>query len=313
MEGDLLREQSAQEPDESPSFPRARHVTHEHLLGAIVAELSTRPRPATLRILDAGCGEASFVQYLHESIPLLLPDWPFEVYGFDVGDHGVQEEGFLESALQRLASDHPHVDWQSRIRPTSVTEPWPFGDGQFEAVVSNQVCEHVSDLEHFFAENARVLSPGGFGLHLFPLRSSILEGHVLIPFAHRIRDHDLSRWFLARLTNLGVGKFRQHARQPLPVEQIAISHADYLHFFTSYHSWRDVVNAAKACGLRASYRYTADLYVRKWNSLRGRPLQRAANRRHPVSESLAFHVLKYVSGVTLLLTKEQRYRDPRPA
>ncbi len=38
---------------------------------------------------------------------------------------------------------------------------WPFNDNSIDCVVSNQVVEHLSDLDHYFKEAARVLKPGG--------------------------------------------------------------------------------------------------------------------------------------------------------
>jgi SAM-dependent methyltransferase len=40
-------------------------------------------------------------------------------------------------------------------------ERWPFEDCSLDAVVSNQVIEHLSDVDHFIGEAARVLRPGG--------------------------------------------------------------------------------------------------------------------------------------------------------
>lgn len=40
-------------------------------------------------------------------------------------------------------------------------ERWPFADGSIDCVISNQVVEHLSDLDHFFGEASRVLKKGG--------------------------------------------------------------------------------------------------------------------------------------------------------
>jgi ubiquinone/menaquinone biosynthesis C-methylase UbiE len=40
-------------------------------------------------------------------------------------------------------------------------ELWPFEDGSVACVVSNQVIEHLSNVDHFIAEASRVLVPGG--------------------------------------------------------------------------------------------------------------------------------------------------------
>ena len=41
-------------------------------------------------------------------------------------------------------------------------EKWPINDESVDCVVSNQVVEHLSDLDFFFSEAARVLKPGGY-------------------------------------------------------------------------------------------------------------------------------------------------------
>ncbi len=40
-------------------------------------------------------------------------------------------------------------------------ETWPFDDNSIDCVVSNQVVEHLSDLDHYFKEASRVLKKGG--------------------------------------------------------------------------------------------------------------------------------------------------------
>lgn len=39
---------------------------------------------------------------------------------------------------------------------------WPFQNESIDCVVTNQVIEHLSDLDHFFSEASRVLKKGGF-------------------------------------------------------------------------------------------------------------------------------------------------------
>jgi len=40
-------------------------------------------------------------------------------------------------------------------------DPWPFQNESIDCVVSNQVVEHLSDLDHYFSEASRVLKKGG--------------------------------------------------------------------------------------------------------------------------------------------------------
>ena len=41
-------------------------------------------------------------------------------------------------------------------------DKWPLKDNSVDCVVSNQVVEHLSNLDHFFSEAERVLKPGGY-------------------------------------------------------------------------------------------------------------------------------------------------------
>ena len=61
----------------------------------------------------------------------------------------------LGRARRRLA------DAPVTLREMDVTEPWPFDDGAFDAVVATLVLEHVERLAPVFREAHRVLRPGG--------------------------------------------------------------------------------------------------------------------------------------------------------
>ena len=56
----------------------------------------------------------------------------------------------------------------------------------FYIVVSNQVFEHVFELEKVCDEIARVLRPGGTLVALMPTREVIWEDHVKMPLVHRL-------------------------------------------------------------------------------------------------------------------------------
>jgi ubiquinone/menaquinone biosynthesis C-methylase UbiE len=61
----------------------------------------------------------------------------------------------LGRARRRLA------DAPVTLRQMDVTEPWPFDDGAFDAVVATLVLEHVERLAPVFREAHRVLRTGG--------------------------------------------------------------------------------------------------------------------------------------------------------
>jgi SAM-dependent methyltransferase len=65
---------------------------------------------------------------------------------------------------------------------------FPVPDASFDFVVSFQVLEHVTSIEHILSECVRVLRPGGIMYHVFPNYSSFYEGHyavVWLPFLNK--------------------------------------------------------------------------------------------------------------------------------
>ncbi|MDO8553018.1 MAG: methyltransferase domain-containing protein [bacterium] len=95
-----------------------------------------------MTILDIGCGRGDFAE-------------AFAGAGLIV--HGVDREraGHFPNSVTFTAAD-------------LVYEPLPYKDGTFDIVFSKSVIEHVTNPEHFIAENLRVLKPGGRLICLTP-------------------------------------------------------------------------------------------------------------------------------------------------
>ena len=88
----------------------------------------------------------------------------------------------------------------------------PFADASFDLVVNNQVMEHVADLDGALGEIHRALKPGGVVLSLFPARDVWREGHIGIPFAHRLPRGSRVRFgYTVALRALGLGTWKEQA------------------------------------------------------------------------------------------------------
>ena len=74
----------------------------------------------------------------------------------------------------------------------------PFPDAHFDVVTSNQVFEHVPDLEAGLVEIAHVLKPGGRLYFTFPHQDMWREVHSNVFFVHWMTPH--SRFRLAWLS-----------------------------------------------------------------------------------------------------------------
>jgi len=65
----------------------------------------------------------------------------------------------------------------------------PFPDELFNAVVSNQVLEHVNDVESYFSESARTLKSDSRSMFNFPHRIQLYDTHSQTWFVHYFPKH----------------------------------------------------------------------------------------------------------------------------
>jgi SAM-dependent methyltransferase len=266
-------------------------LTHQHILTAIRSELPT----GGVRVLDVGCGDGGLAGFLQSHLA------GAQVFGFDVTDiDSMHRPDFPDSTVRRLLGAVPDVPWQDRIRGIPVGDAWPYPDASFDAAVSNQVLEHVTDLDAFLAELGRVLAPGGRSVHVFPVRSTLFDGHVRMPLVHRIAGLEQRTALVRMWSRLGIGT-------RTPAEDIA-GYADrasgYLHLATVYRPLREFVVASSRAGLLLSYRYTRELYGLKLASVLGRRLpQTYRTRRRAMPDWAAFCALRHLSSITLVLEK----------
>jgi SAM-dependent methyltransferase len=168
---------------------------------------------SSLRVLDFGCGRGEIVRALREQ--------DINAYGADVFYSGstfkaeMGEELFHEGRMRVIEGD-------GRL---------PFEEGAFDLVISNQVLEHVEDLETATSEIHRVLKPGGRAYHHFPSREVLREGHIGVPLAHRLPAGAARQAYATSLRRLGRG-FHRDDRPP------AVWAAESLAWIDSYTTYR---------------------------------------------------------------------------
>lgn len=249
------------------------------------------------------------IAYVLNCLQLIHPAQKIDIYGFDVLDHGIQPTQFMQRAISKLSEDCPNIDWSKRLFAVSVKEPWPFSDEFFDVVLSNQVMEHVRAPSRFLAEHYRVLCSGGYGLHLFPLKHYIYEGHLLLPWVHRIKSWDYLRTYIKGLSRIGLGKYRAHHRAyGVTCNEFAERHADYVYFLTHYLTEDEALAVSRTAGFRASFKFSHEFYFAKLRSLFGwEPAQRYRFQGRAFSDAIAVKFLRYLSSVTLTLEKQNTY------
>lgn len=291
-------------------LPRAKSITHLHLLSIINSQVLDVPSGSIVRVLDAGCGRGDLIAYLHKGLSALRPDLRFEVYGFDVSWGTAQTNEAKVRAVVQLREAAPGPDWSQRITFLSAASAWPYADAAFDAIVSNQVFEHVADHHKFVAEVKRTLVPGGFSAHLFPLKNYVYEGHLFVPFAHRFENHDFALAYLRFMHRIGFGRLDAEGRASRDGVANAENQADWLMRFTNYRSKKDFLTLGRREGLRVSFRFTDEFYWAKVRSLLRRPPKYVyVRKRSVIRDWFSLTLLKYVSSITLFFVKPEAPED----
>ena len=286
-------------------------ITHHHLCAVINSEIEKRSVPPVIRILDMGCGNGQMIAFLQRKLYQLRENLKFEIYGFDVMDSNVQASAYFDRTFKFLGQEFAYIDWGKRIFKITTKQEWPFQEGFFDYVISNQVMEHVFDHDFSFQQIRRVLADDGVSVHLFPLMNYMYEGHLLLPFVHRISNTDLLFDYIKVCSLLGLGKYRQFF--PLgstsDLTFFCRKHTDYMIYETNYLSPQEVYKIAKRNRMRCSFRYTEEYYFNKLRQVLRLPLKyKYSLIRHPWWERMLFVFLVRLSSVTLVLEKSNMYQ-----
>ena len=165
--------------------------TYEFVAEWVMTHIAKHPA----RVLDYGCGAGRIVG--------LLRARGISAFGCDVYYEGGDYSGDVPDELRSFVR---------RMEGGVI----PFDDESFDVVVSNQVFEHVPNIDEALREIARVLRPGGTALNLFPDASVWREGHCGIPFLHWFPKGSKLRVYYAALgctVGLGVHKNDKSALQ----------------------------------------------------------------------------------------------------
>ena len=210
----------------------AGYQPHTEILRYITdADKADTTQLKDLKILDWGCGRGRLVAYLLERSA--------NAYGVDVNfDTTNQASAYFDQQ-----------GWNSadRLRTLYDGSKTNFPDGYFDVIISDNVLEHIADLDSVFAEMARLTKPGGRNFHLFPARFTLFEGHLCMPLVHWLPKNGLRRRIIQLFTAIGVGP---HWRE---LDQMARSKKAEIYFQyscnkTFYRAPRDILEACSLHG-----------------------------------------------------------------
>jgi SAM-dependent methyltransferase len=287
-------------------------VVHHHLVAVINSEIETDKKSMNeISILDAGCGNCKTISLIYSKINELNPSIIVHIHGFDVNDSQVQEDSFFEKSINFLDKEIPGHKWAERLKLIESNDVWPYENDKFDFVISNQVLEHVFNKNHFFREMNRVLKVGGKGIHIFPLKHYIIEGHLLLPFVHRIKNRDYLNWYIKFFSRIGLGKYKKLRKNNpnLSLDDYANMHSDYMIHNTDYVTKSELFRLAKRYHFRSSFRYSGWMYINKFRSVFRMRLAYQYNFLKNIIISYFMEIfLLRLSSITLFLEKLNIYR-----
>ena len=201
---------------------------------------------SSFRIFDLGCGTAQTIAYLRA---LGYDAWGGEAsrQQFDLARRGLEGVGLDPSATVLL-------DLSSG--------KYPIPDQYFDFVYSDNVLEHVENLESFVQEADRLTRTGGWGIHIFPSRWRLIEAHVRVPFVHWTRNSSV-RLALIRLSiAMGMDPLWVKTKTMSPREA-AQTYLRYLNDHTFYRPLSEIRVAFRRAGLGCDTRPTRDTISQK--------------------------------------------------
>ena len=174
----------------------------------------------------------------------------------------------------------------------------PFPDGHFDFALSNQVFEHVQDLDLVLREIRRVLRARARMLLLFPSREVIREGHCGVPMAHWFAPTSALRYPYMRLMRaLGYGYFKAGKTQAAWAREFI----DWLDRYTVYRDYAEIRQAFRDAGLEV--RHLEEDYVAYRLGRLALPWLAAAARSTVLAQP-ARAFCRRMAGMVILATKE---------
>jgi SAM-dependent methyltransferase len=163
-----LQEQLAK--DRSPSADEIKSSTNRFLL--LYEALVSNPLPKGSKILELGCGIGDWVAHLNSE--------GFDAHGVDIQEFWGKDYEHYWKNIEKPS--HPYLN---KLRKIDVKDyRLPYSDDYFDLIFSDQVIEHVFDIESVLNEASRVLKPSGLQIHKFPGLNGAIERHTMIPITY---------------------------------------------------------------------------------------------------------------------------------
>lgn len=142
--------------------------------------------PSQMNVLDWGCGRGRATLWFLER--------GYNSYGIDLDPETIKNGRVL---LEQKGFDPSNL---TVLSPEGLSD---FPTDFFHFTYSNQVFEHVRDLDGVARELWRVTARRGEGHHIFPAHKEIVEGHLFMPFVHWLPKNKWRRRLISLCVRMG--------------------------------------------------------------------------------------------------------------
>lgn len=181
----------------------------------------------------------------------------------------------------------------------------PFPDDHFELCVTNQVFEHVFDLDTALSEISRVLRPGGTMISIFPSLGIMREGHIGIAFAHWLPPGSRAQYaYILAARALGFGRNR-HDRDRLAWVRLSADR------FTSSIVYRTRRNLIRSFAPYFDWAHEEPRYIRFRMGAHPKLCRLAWVADTPVLRSLGVFALRSAMGM-VVVNRNRKQAPTRP-
>lgn len=192
-----------------------------------------------ISILDMGCGEGSLLALLRQE----SPKWA--LYGIDIYlDQARYRQG--DSTLDDIRQRNKSINFYN-IQPYDKLD---FLDKSFDIIICNQVFEHVDDLPRLLDILANRLKDSGYLIAGYPTSEIIIEPHLWIPFAHKLKKRKAKELALnIKFTTMKLLNIMRSPRKWSERNEYILNELNYMQTNLFYRSKRAYEDQLKKIGL----------------------------------------------------------------
>jgi SAM-dependent methyltransferase len=191
-----------------------------------------------LAILDWGCGRGRAVAKFREM--------GYRSFGVDIDEMPIKNSENFFSSIGLCSEELLKVLNSNNISP--------FPNESFHVIYSEQVFEHIENMDAVAKEMYRIMKKGGIGIHHYPAKWVIKEGHLFQPFIHWFPKNRLRFLAILFFTILGLEPNWSNSKNLSAIKKAEIYYQYSIHK-TFYRSVKEIKKTFVKTGF--SIRFTA--------------------------------------------------------